>query len=73
MMVLGVDGLAQMNAEDPSLLLAPGGSWSTTSTVSTRARFYLGVGNSAPSPPFALGSEYGSVRALEYLSLSLFF
>jgi len=70
--LLGVDALALVNAEDPSFLLAPGVSWSTTSAASTRAGFYLGVGDSAPSL-FALGSEYGSVPALGYLSLSLFF
>jgi hypothetical protein len=61
-----------MNLDDQSLLLAPGVTWSATSTASTRVGVYLGVGEEAPSP-IMLGSEYGSVPGLVYLSVSLFF
>ncbi|MGB1841715.1 MAG: hypothetical protein ACPHWZ_11465 [Longimicrobiales bacterium] len=70
--LIGVDALALMNLDDQSLLLAPGVTWSATSTASTRVGVYLGVGEEAPSP-IMLGSEYGSVPGLVYLSVSLFF
>jgi len=70
--LVGWDALALMNLDDRSVLIAPGITWSTTSTASTRAGLYLGIGDDPPSP-FTLGSEYGSVPGLMYLSVSLFF
>jgi len=70
--LVGWDALALMNLDDGSVLIAPGITWSTTSTASTRAGLYLGIGDDPPSP-FTLGSEYGSVPGLMYLSVSLFF
>lgn len=70
--LVGVDALTLVNPEDRSGLLAPGISWSTTGNATTRAGFYVGVGEEAPSPTL-LGSEYGSVPGLGYLSLSFFF
>gem|GEM_PF-4697292 len=70
--LVGVGALTLVNPEDRSGLLAPGISWSTTGNATTRAGFYVGVGEEAPSP-ILLGSEYGSMPGLGYLSLSFFF
>jgi hypothetical protein len=69
--LVGVDALTLVNADDLSFLFAPGLSWSTTSYASARAGVFFGFGDGAPSS-FALGSEYGSVPGLGYLSISMF-
>jgi len=70
--LVSVDALALVNADDLSWLLAPGVSWSTTSYASTRLGLFTGIGDRAPGP-MTLGSEYGSVPSLAYLSVSMFF
>jgi len=70
--LVGVDGLTLLNLDDMSFLFAPGVSWSTTSSASTRLGMYFGVGEGAPTS-MSLGSEYGSVPALGYLSVSMYF
>lgn len=70
--LVAVDALALVNADDLSWLFAPGVSWSTTSYASTRLGLFTGIGDRAPSP-LALGSEYGSVPTLAYISVSMFF
>jgi hypothetical protein len=75
--LVAVDALALVNLTDPSLLVAPGVSWSTTSTASTLLGTFFGFGEGAtiggPGSLPRLGSEYGSVPPLGYLSLSLYF
>ena len=70
--LVGVDALALLNADDRSWLFAPGVTWSTTSYASTRVGLFTGVGAGAPGP-LTVGSEYGSVPTLGYLSVSMFF
>lgn len=70
--LIAVDALALTNLLDPSVLVAPGVSWSTTESASTRLGLFLG-GGAGSSGPFSPGSEYGSVPAIGYLSGSIFF
>lgn len=70
--LVAVDALALTNVLDPSLLFAPGLSWSTTGSASTRLGFFFGAGDGATAP-FSPGSEYGSVPAIAYVSGSIFF
>jgi hypothetical protein len=70
--LIAVDALGLVNLLDPSLLFAPGVSWSTTGSASTRLGLFFGAGDGATGP-FSLGSEYGSVPAIGYLSGSIFF
>lgn len=70
--LIAVDALALTNLLDPSLLFAPGISWSTSESASTRLGFFLGTGDGA-NGPFSPGSEYGSVPVIGYLSGSIFF
>jgi hypothetical protein len=70
--LVGIDGLTLINLDDLSVLFAPGVSWSTSASATTRLGMFLGVGDAAPTS-MSLGSEYGSVPALGYLSLSLYF
>lgn len=70
--LIGVSALVLLNPEDASTLFAPGLSWSATSYASVRAGTYFGFGHTAPTS-FELGSEYGSVPGLGYLSVSMFF
>lgn len=75
--LVALDALALVNLEDPSFLFAPGVSWSTTSTASTRVGTFFGFGDDAtvgaPGSIPVFGSEYGSVPPLAYLSVSLYF
>lgn len=73
--LVGVDALAMVNVGDPSLLVAPGITWSTTSAVSTRLGMFFGVGEGATTTGFVpvLGSEYGSVPPLVYAAMSMYF
>jgi hypothetical protein len=73
--LVALDAFALGNLDDGSVLAAPGVSWSTTASVSTRLGAFFGLGDGAvtggafPAP----GSEYGSVPPLGYLSVSVFF
>ena len=73
--LVAIDALALTSLVDGSALLAPGLSWSTTASVSTRLGAFFGVGADAAAigPVAVPGSEYGSVPPLVYLSLSFFF
>jgi hypothetical protein len=70
--LVSVDGLTLVNLEDGSVLLAPGATWSATSSASVRVGFFTGAGRkgSASGGP---RSEYGMIPALGYISLSWFF
>ncbi len=72
-----VDALALVNLDDGSLLFAPGLGWSTTASVSTRLGTFVGIGEEVRSGIAgalpALGSEYGSVPPLGYLSVAWYF
>lgn len=70
--LVGFSALALVNPGDPSLLLAPGVSWSATSYGAARVGMYFGFGRDAESLSL-LGSEYGSLPGLGYLSFSAFF
>jgi hypothetical protein len=70
--LVGVDALLLLNADDASGLIAPGISWSTTGSASTRLGLYRSFGDGPPAP-LMLGSEYGSVPTSAYVSVSLFF
>ncbi len=70
--LVSVDALALLNLDDGSALLAPGISWSASSSTSTRLGLFVGAGADAVSS-FEPGSEYGSVPTLAYLSLSFYF
>lgn len=71
------DALALVNLGDGSTLFAPGLTWSTTGSASTRLGTFFGFGADttvgAPGSIPTLGSEYGSVPPLGYLSVSLYF
>jgi hypothetical protein len=73
--LIGIDALTLVNLRDPSFLFAPGASWATTSSASTRLGVFFGVGDGAtPGAPLpTLGSEYGLVPPLGYLSVSFYF
>ena len=76
-----VDVLLMGNLNDPSLLVAPGATYSVSDEVVARAGLYFGAGKGvrsilppAPGQPIDLpASEYGIVPTLGYLSLSAFF
>jgi hypothetical protein len=70
--LVSVDGLALVNLEDGSLLLAPGATWSATSSASVRLGLFTGAGPSGLGVG-GLRSEYGSIPTLGYVSLSWFF
>ncbi len=67
---LDLMGLADLS--DGSVLLAPGASWLATGAATVRAGLFAGLGKGATNP-LRLGSEYGSVPGIGYLSLSWFF
>ena len=75
--LVSADALALVNLGDGSALFAPGLTWSTTSSASTRLGTFFGFGDEttvgAPGSLPTLGSEYGSVPPLGYLSVALYF
>lgn len=71
--LVATDAMALVNLTDGSALIAPGVSWSATSSASLRAGVFLGLGAGTSEPSSALGSEYGSVPLLGYAALSLYF
>ena len=77
--LVGVDGLVLLNGSDGSALFAPGASWSATGSASVRGGLFVGAGagaeavNAFPTAIVIPRSEYGSVPAIAYLSLTWFF
>lgn len=70
--LVSVDVLALANLEDGSVLVAPGVTWSTTSSLSLRAGAFSGIGRGGVTPA-GPRSEYGEVPRLGYVALSWFF
>lgn len=70
--LVSLDGLVLVNLEDGSLLLAPGATWSATSSASVRVGAFTGAGRRG-SDTGAPRSEYGMIPTLGYVSLSWFF
>lgn len=70
--LVSLDGLALVNLEDGSLLLAPGLTWSATGSGSVRVGAFTGGGRRGVDTA-GLRSEYGEVPTLGYVSVSWFF
>ncbi len=70
--LVGIDALLLTNLRDGSALLAAGLSWSATAAASVRLGLFVGAGDDAVGPT-SLGSEYGSVPEIGYLSVTWFF
>ncbi len=69
-----VDLLILGNLGDPSVLLAPGVTYSASNEVTLRAGLFLGLGDDDfGAAPTTLPSEFGVVPAVLYLSGSAFF
>ncbi len=72
--LLALDLLILGNLGDPSVLLAPGATYSASNEVTLRAGFFLGLGDDELGAlPTTLPSEFGVVPAILYLSGSAFF
>jgi hypothetical protein len=71
--LVGVDAMVLTNLRDGSTLVAPGLSWSATSTAALRLGAFAGAGPGGLEPEAWLQSEYGSIPILGYASLSWFF
>jgi hypothetical protein len=71
--LVGLNALALVNLADGSALFAPGVSWSASGSTSVRVGAFTGTGAGGLEPPGALASEYGSIPALAYVSVSRFF
>jgi len=70
--LVSVDGMALVNLEDGSLLLAPGLTWSATASGSVRLGAFTSAGRRGLGAG-GLRSEYGEVPTLGYVSMSWFF
>ncbi len=70
LVALDLMGLADLS--DGSLLLAPGASWLATAAGTVRVGIFTGFGKGA-NGSLHLGSEYGSVPGMGYVSVSWFF
>jgi hypothetical protein len=66
------DALVLWNLNDPSALIAPGGSYSAGNEVLVRGGVYVGVGAGATTEGLP-GSEYGIVPTTAYASVTWFF
>ena len=72
--LVGVSGLTLVNARDRSMLVSPGLNWSATSSLTVTAAAFRGLGAELASPgTLGLGSEYGFIPAIGYVSTSWFF
>ena len=72
--LVGVSGLTLVNARDRSVLVSPGLNWSATSSLTVTAAAFRGLGAELASPgTLGLGSEYGFIPAIGYVSASWFF
>ena len=72
--LVGVSGLALVNARDRSVLVSPGLNWSATSSLTVTAAAFRGLGAELALPgTLGLGSEYGFIPAIGYVSASWFF
>ena len=70
--LFSADALVLWNLNDPSALLAPGGSYSAGNEVTVRGGIYIGVGAGATEDGLP-GSEYGTVPTTLYVSVTWFF
>ena len=70
--IVSVDALALVNLDDRSTLVAPGISWSASGSASLRLGTFAGLG-AGPAGPAELGSEYGAVPGIGYLSVTWYF
>ena len=72
--LVGVSGLALVNARDRSVLVSPGLNWSATSSLTVTTAAFRGLGTELTSPgTLGLGSEFGFIPAIGYISASWFF
>ena len=72
--LVGVSGLTLVNARDRSVLVSPGLNWSATSSLTVTAAAFRGLGAELALPgTLGLGSEYGFIPAIGYVSTSWFF
>jgi len=69
--LVGIDALTLVSLTDGSLLVGPGASWSASSSAAVRAGLFAGIGEEGRLP--TIGSEYGAVPLVGYLSLTWFF
>ena len=72
--LVGVSGLTLVNARDKSVLVLPGLNWSATGSLTVTAAAFRGLGTELTSPgTLGLGSEFGFIPAIGYISASWFF
>lgn len=70
--IVSVDAMALVNLDDGSVLVAPGISWSASGSASVRFGTFAGLG-AGLTDPAQLGSEYGAVPGIGYLSVTWYF
>jgi len=70
--LVAIDAFALASLGDGSVLLAPGIDWSASGSASARFGAFFGVGKSGRKDGVP-GSEYGTLPAVVYVSLSWFF
>ncbi len=71
--LVSTDLMALVDLVDGSALIAPGVSWSVSSSASLRAGAFVGAGAGTVDPLTGFASEYGPVPFLGYAALSVFF
>ena len=70
--IVSVDLMGLVNLDDRSVLFAPGISWSASGSASVRVGTFAGLGDGLAGPA-QLGSEYGAVPGIGYLSVTWYF
>jgi hypothetical protein len=70
--IISVDMMGLINLDDHSMLFAPGISWSASGSASVRLGTFAGLGEGLAGPA-QLGSEYGAVPGIGYLSVTWYF
>mgnify|MGYP003709409125 FL=1 len=72
--LVSVNGFALANARDRSVLVSPRLTWSATGSLTVTAAAFRGLGTELVSTgTLGLGSEYGFIPAIGYISASWFF
>ena len=72
--LVSVNGFALANARDRSVLVSPRLTWSATGSLAVTAAAFRGLGTELVSTgTLGLGSEYGFIPAIGYISASWFF
>lgn len=71
--LIGTDLVVLWNVTDPSVLLAPGVSYSVSEEAAARAGLFVGLGSETATLSRPVPSEFGVTPTILYASLSVFF